>query len=475
MNKEKLIPERNEISINHKWDISPLFVNDEEWESLFKELESKIDNITVYKGRLSESVEIFKEAIDTDLEISRKLDALYTYAHLRNDEDKRNPKYQAYYQRAVTLHTKACELASFMKPEIQAIPEETINGYLEDERLKEYQFFLEKILRYRPHTLNSDIEEILAKAAEIDSAPYQFFSMLDNADLKFGTIEDGEGRIVELGHGNFISFLMSDNREVRKKAFFQYYKAYEDHKQCIAAALSFSIKKDYFNTGVRKFDNCRYAALFPDNVPEEVYDNLIDTVKNNLAPLFKYLNFRKDVLNLREMHFYDTYAPIIRDIKFKMPYEEAVDICVTALKPLGNEYTTILKDGLSGGWVDRYENRGKRSGAYSSGCYDSPPYILMNYNDDSINSIYTLIHEAGHSMHSLYSDRSQPYLYHEYTIFVAEVASTLNEALLSSFLLDYYKNDAPMKAYILNREIDNIRGTLFRQTMLRSLKNRLIR
>jgi oligoendopeptidase F len=270
---------------------------------------------------------------------------------------------------------------------------------------------------------------------------------------------------LELSHGNFTTFLINPRHDIRKKVFFQYYQAYQDHKHTLAATLAHSIKKDFFYSRARNFESCRVSALFNDNIPEAVYDNLIATVKANLAPLFKYLGFRQSVLGLEELHFYDTYVPIIADVHFHMPYDEAVGVCVRAVQPLGDEYARILKDGLLSGWVDRYENRGKRSGAYSSGCYDSPPYILLNYEENNINSLYTLIHEAGHSMHSYFSKKNQPYVDHEYTIFVAEVASTFNEDLLSRYLLAYYKDDPKMQAYILNREIDNIRATLFRQTM----------
>jgi oligoendopeptidase F len=300
---------------------------------------------------------------------------------------------------------------------------------------------------------------------EMADAAFQIFGQLDNVDLNFSFLTDDTGREVELSHGNFTTFLMSPNRETRKKAFFKYYQAYKNHQHTLAATLTSSLKKDLFYSRARRFENCRAAALFDDNIPDTVYDNLIETVKNNLDPLFKYFNFRKHALGLDELHFYDTHVAVVRDIDFHMPYETAVDVCVAAMEPLGREYTTILREGLLGGWVDRYENRGKRSGAYSSGCYDSPPYILLNYEENNINSLYTLIHEAGHAMHSLYSNRNRPYVDHEYTIFVAEVASTFNEDLLSRHLLQFYQDDPKMKMYILNRKIDNIRATLFRQTM----------
>lgn len=465
MPDEIRIPERNDIPDAHKWELAPLFTSEDEWERHFGELEKRIEGYTAYRGRLGESLAVFREALEFDLALSRELERLYTYAHLKSDEDKTNQRYMGLYGRAMNLYNRASELSSFMTPEIQSLPDGTAHAYMDDASMKDYRFMLEKIFRYKPHTLSAEMEELLAMGGELAQAPSQFFSQLDNADLSFGALTDDAGREVELSHGNFVSFLMSPSRDVRRNAFERYYRAYEAHRHSIAAAFAYSVKKDRFYARARRFESCRGAALFSDNVAEEVYDNLVSTVRKNNAPLFKYLAFRKEALGLSDLHFYDTYVPIVSDVPFSMSYEEAVDTCVAALAPLGEDYTKTLRAGLLGGWVDRYENRGKRSGAYSSGCYDSPPYILMNYRDDTINSLYTLIHEAGHSMHSHYSAKAQPYHYHEYTIFVAEVASTFNEALLSAYLLDKYAGDARMRAYILNREIDDIRGTLFRQTM----------
>jgi oligoendopeptidase F len=460
-----MIPHRNDIADEHKWDLTALFESDKLWERMFAEIEAELAFYVKYKGRLEDSLALFKEALEFHLGLTRKVERVYTYAHLKSDEDKSNQHYLGFHQRALNLFTRGSEAASFMTPEIQAIPDDVINQYLTDDVLAEYRFYLEKILRYKPHSRNEAEEQILAMTKEIASGPSQVFGQLDNVDLDFGSITDESGREIELSHGNFSTFLINPNREIRKKAFFQYYQAYQHHKHTLASTLALSIKKDAFYARVRNFKNCRVSALFGDNIPEAVYDNLIQTVRDNLAPLFRYLNFRQKVLHLDELHFYDTYVPIIKDVEFRMPYEEAVEIAVRALTPLGEGYGRILKEGLLGGWVDRYENRGKRSGAYSSGCYDSPPYILLNYEENNINSLYTLLHEAGHSMHSYYSKKYQPYVNHDYTIFVAEVASTFNEDLLSRFLLEYYKDNPRMKAYILNREIDNIRATLFRQTM----------
>jgi oligoendopeptidase F len=397
---------------------------------------------------LKDSVDVFREAIDFHLSLTREMERIYTYAHLKSDEDKSNQFYLGLHQRAVSLHTRTSESASFMTPEIQSIPDDQMNSFLSDVSLAEYRFFLEKILRYKPHTRSETVEHVLAMSREVANASTQVF-----------------GQEIELSHGNFSTFLINPNRDIRCKSFFQYYEAYENHKHTLAATLLHAIKKDLFYSRVRHFDNCRASALFADRIPESVYDNLIETVKSNLAPLFKYLNFRKQALALSDLHFYDTYVPIVRDVSFDIPYEAAVDMGVQAMRPLGDEYSKILQEGLLGGWVDRYENRGKRSGAYSAGSYDSPPYILLNYEARNINSVYTLLHEGGHSMHSFYSNKHQPYVDHDYTIFVAEVASTFNENLLSRYLLDHYKNDPARTAYILNREIDNLRATLFRQTM----------
>ncbi|MGD2037319.1 MAG: oligoendopeptidase F [Desulfobacterales bacterium] len=465
------IPERKDIPDDHKWDLKPLFREDEDWEKMVAEVESRIDLYAGYKGRLKDSLSVFKEAIDFHLSLTRKIERIYTYAQLISDGDKSNQFYLGLHQRAVSLHNRASESASFMTPEIQSIPDDQMNSFLADDSIDEYKFFLEKIRRFKPHTRSETVEHILAMSQEMANAPAQVFGQLDNVDLDFGSIEDENGKEIELSHGNFSTFLINPNRGIRRKSFFQYYQAYENHKHALAATLLHAIKKDLFYSRVRHFDNCRASALFADRIPENVYDNLIETVKRNLAPHFKYLNFRKRALALADLHFYDTYVPIVSDVSFDIPYEEAVDMSIQAMRPLGDDYIRVLQEGLLGGWVDRYENRGKRSGAYSAGSYDSPPYILLNYESRNINSVYTLLHEGGHSMHSFYSNTHQPYVNHDYTIFVAEVASTFNENLLSRYLLDYYKNDPAKTAYILNREIDNIRATLFRQTMFAEFEN----
>ncbi len=461
----KKIPERASVPEKDCWNLDSLFTSDDEWKKQYETVSAKRDRYDSYKGRISESVSVLKELLDFDMEISLEAEQLYTYAHLRHDEDTANQTYMGMYQQAVSLYTQQSEKASFIVPEIHSLDDAVLDAYLKDESLAEYGFYLEKIVREKPHTLSPEIESILARSTEMAMGVSQVFSQLNNADMTFGEIENEKGETVELSHGNFITFLMSPDAELRKKAFHQYYKTYDDHRNTLAASYAASVKKDCFYSGVRKFSDPRRSALFRDDVEDDVYDNLIQAVKDNLDPLFSYLDFRKKALGLDELHFYDTYVPLVKDVDFSMSYDEAVETCIKALAPLGEEYTSTLEKGLKEGWVDRYENKGKRSGAYSSGCYTSSPYILLNYEDKSINSLYTLIHEAGHSMHSYLSHKNQPYVNGSYTIFVAEVASTFNETLLSDYLMKKYADNRNMQAYIVNREIDNIRGTLIRQTM----------
>lgn len=460
----KITP-RPEIPQQDRWDLTPLFADDEAWETRFAEIKGQLDGYARFKGRLLESPERLSQGLAFHMRISRALENLYTYAHLKSDEDKTNSLYTGLQDRAMGLFTRVSERASFIDPEIQSLDQARQDEFLSSPCLQEYRFFLEKILRAAPHTHDEAVEKILAMSLEVARAPSQIFGQLDNADLTFGEIEDESGGRVELSHGNFITFLMKPQRAVRRQAFMQYYRAYEAHKHSIAAALAHAVKKDVFYARVRNYSSCRHAALFPDDVPEPVYDNLVTTLKAHMGPLFGYLDLRRRILGLDELHFYDTYVPLVSTVDFRLTYPQAVEIAMAALAPLGEEYTTTLKQGLLGGWVDRYENKGKRSGAYSSGSYDSPPYILLNFENDNINSLYTLVHEAGHSMHSYLSKKHQPYVDYQYTIFAAEVASTFNEVLLSRYLLDQYQADENMTAYILNREIDNIRGTFFRQTM----------
>mgnify|MGYP005645122519 FL=1 len=466
-------PTRDEVSIESQWDLTGLYASNDLWASDLSALAVEVATYASFAGTLAESARKLKVCLEFDMNFSRRLEKLYTFAHLKNDEDKTNDLYQTNFEKAMMLVHDKSKASSFIRSEIMAIPEDMMDAFLNHEELEFYRFHLEQILRYREHTLSEKEEALLAASGEMGRTMRDAFDMLDNADLQLGTIEDENGETVSLTHGNFQSLLQNYDREVRQSAFQTYYKAYESHQYTYSTLLAGSIKKDLFYSRAKNFSSYRAKALFSENISVEVYDNLIDSVHQNLDPLYKYFGLRKRLLKLDALHMYDCSVPLVEGIKWHMPFEQAVEEIRTALKPLGEEYVEQVTRGLTRDrWTDRYENQGKRSGAYSSGCYDSNPFILMNYREDNINSVYTLAHEAGHSMHSLYSRKNQPYLYSDYTIFVAEVASTFNEALLTRHFLS--QDIAPdMRIYLICREIDNFRGTLYRQTMFAEFEHQV--
>ena len=469
---EELIT-RDAIPANDTWDLDTLYPSGETWQADFQSLESQMQQYASFQGTLGESADKLKACLEFDMEFSRTLEKVHTFAHLRNDEDKTNNLHQGNYENVTRLLTQYQQARSFINSEIMEIPEATMQGFLDHPDLELYRLYLERQLRYRKHTLSKKEEALLAASLEIARAPQNAFGMLDNADLKLGTVKDEEGKEIAITHGNLQSLLQKQDRRVRKESFETFYKAYEDHKFTYSTLLSSSLKKDIFYAQARNYSSVREMNLFYENIPVEVYDNLIQTVRNHLGSLYQYFDIRKRILGLDTLHAYDNNVPLVKDLQWNMPYDEGVDKICEALAPLGNEYVDTMRKGLlDSRWVDRYENKGKRSGAYSSGCYDSNPFILMNYLDDNINSVYTLAHEAGHSMHSYLSNQNQPYIYADYTIFVAEVASTFNEALLTRYFLSQDIN-RDMRIYLICREIDNIRGTLIRQTMFAEFEHQI--
>jgi oligoendopeptidase F len=466
-------PARDEIPVESQWDLSGLYASHDAWNAELVALEAEVKKYASFVGTLGESALKFKACLEFDMNFSRQLEKLYTFAHLKNDEDKTNNLYQENFEKVMMLVNEASKASSFIQSEIMSIPEDLMRGFLAEEELAFYRYHLEQILRYRDYTLSEREEALLAASGEMGRSMRDAFDMLDNADLQLGTIEDENGETVSLTHGNFQSFLQNYDRRIRQDAFHTYYKAYESHQYTYSTLLAGSIKKDLFYSRAKNFPSYRAKALFSENIPVEVYDNLIDSVHQNLDPLYKYFGLRKRLLKLDELHMYDCSVPLVEGINWHMPFEQAVKEIRSALKPLGDEYVEQVTCGLTNDrWTDRYENKGKRSGAYSSGCYDSNPFILMNYREDNINSVYTLAHEAGHSMHSLYSRKNQPYLYSDYTIFVAEVASTFNEALLTRHFLSQ-DIEPDMRIYLICREIDNFRGTLYRQTMFAEFEHQV--
>ncbi len=458
-------PLRNEVDPAHTWDLTPLYPDDAAWEADFAVLQSEFPRIETFRGRLGESAAVLAECLEFEKSIDLRVGQLNQYAALVVTGDSSDAAALAREAKLDSLLVRLGSAFSFMSPEIQALPDEVFESFLADAVLAEWQIPLRKLRRLRAHTLSAAEERLLALGSAAVRGHSETFSQLTNVDMKFGRLCDGTGQERELTQSSFSSFLQQRDPAVRKAAFEQFYAEFTDHQFTLASSLASSVRADVFHARARNYPSAREAALFPDNVPLAVYDNLISTVRSNLAPLFRYFELRRRVLGLEEIHAYDTAVPMVGDVKTDVPWDEAVDLVLSAVAPLGSEYTSVLGHGLRDGrWCDRYENKGKRSGAFSYGTYTSPPYIMMNYKVDVFSDVYTLAHEAGHSMHTWYSQRAQLYQNYHYPIFLAEVASTFNEILLTEHLLKTTE-DRKMKAFILNRQIDDLRGTLYRQTM----------
>ncbi|EOD01803.1 oligoendopeptidase F [Caldisalinibacter kiritimatiensis] len=462
--KNKKTKERKDIDPKYKWDLQDMYENEELWEEDFEKAKELSKKVLEYKGRVGESSKTLLEVIKLKLDISRVVENLYTYAKMRQDEDTREDTYQALTDRASSLMVEIEGILSFITPEILQINENTLNEYIEkEEDLKLYKHHLEQIIRRKDHILSKEEEAIIAQVGDLANGPENAFSMLNNADLKFPKIKDENGEEVEITHGKFIPLMESKDRRVRREAFKGLYDTYTKYKNTFASILSTNIKKDVFYAKVRKYNSSLEAALDANKIPTEVYDNLIKAVHDNLDSMYKYMKIRKEALGLDKLHMYDIYTPIVKDIEMKVPFEEAKDIIIEGLKPLGKDYLDVLKEGFESRWIDVYENTGKRSGAYSWGSYDSKPYVLLNYQDN-LDSVFTTAHEMGHSLHSYFTRKNQPYVYGNYSIFVAEVASTANEALLMDYMLNN-TNDKQKKLYLLNYYLEQFRGTVYRQTM----------
>ncbi len=458
------LPPRNEVNIEDTWDLTKLFSDDDAWEESFQEFEKTIDGYAQFKGTLSDSPESLAACLKFDSQVDRMAERLGNYAYLKTTEDQTNNDYQRMMGRFQNVATRAGEAASYIRPEILAIPDEKMAEFLASPALELYQLMLERLARYKPYTLGEKEEQLLAMQGEMAGATSKIFRQLHDSDLKFGNVKNEHGEEIELSPSTFSQFLISPDRNVRKTAFHQFYEQFVNHENSLAAILSGSVQKDIYYARARGYDSALHSALYVDNVPQTVYDSLISAVRKNLPALYKYYDLRKRKMGLDEVHHYDTYVPILSDIEVEHSWDEAVEVVCNSLEPLGSEYCDVLRGGLAGRWCDRYPNSGKQSGAFSYGTYDGDPYILMNYKPKVLNDVFTLAHEAGHSMHSYYSIQHQPYEYYNYTIFVAEVASTFNEQLLTRHMLENAQDDR-LKAYLINNEIDGIRGTIIRQTM----------
>ena len=458
------VPTRAEIPESDTWDLAHLFADVGKWQEDFVWVQKTYPRIKEWKGKLGASAKNLAECLEFEKELDLKLERLYHFASLQLAEDNANTQYLARVGQIQNLFTKIGEAFAFVVPEIQAIDDQTFTKFMVDPTLAEWQIKLHKIRRLKPHVLSEPEERILALGAAALNGYDDTFSQLTDVDMKFGVLIDDTGREKPLTQSSFSSFLVKRDARLRQRAFEQFYVEFQDHQYTLASSLAYSVKADVFRARARNYPSSLQAALFPDDVPVSVYEGLTKSVRANLAALFRYFEIRRRVLGLKELHHYDTYVPMVAEIETHISFDQAVEYVVAALRPLGKEYVDALESGLRGRWCDRYETKGKRSGAFSSGSYGAPPYILMNYKEDVFADVYTLAHEAGHSMHTWFSQKSQKYQDYDYPIFLAEVASTFNEELLTHHLLGQTR-DPKMRAYIINRQIDDILGTLFRQTM----------
>src|SRR5216110_598698 len=462
---ESKIRTRSQIPESDKWDLTGLFADVGKWREDFIRVQGTYPRLKEWKGKLGESRKNLADCLEFEKTLDLKLERLYHFASLQLAEDSANNEYLARIGQIQNLMTKIAEAGAFVVPEIQAIGDELFKNFVDDPALADWRIKLQKIRRMKPHVLSAPEERILALGSVALSGYDDTFSQLTDVDMKFGVLTDEAGRERPLTQSSFSSFLVKRDHELRERAFHQFYAEFRDHQYTLAASLAYAVKADVFQARARHYPSALEAALFPDDVPMAVYEGLIQSVRANLKPLFRYFDLRRRALGLGELHHYDTYVPLVPEIETRFTFDQAAEMVLSALEPLGKKYVDILAEGLrSSRWCDRYESKGKRSGAFSSGSYGAPPYILMNYKEDVFADVYTLAHEAGHSMHTWFSQKSQKYQDYEYPIFLAEVASTFNEELLTHHLLKT-TSDPKMRAYIINREIDDLRGTLFRQTM----------
>lgn len=463
---------REELPEELTWRLEDIFSTDDEWEKEYEQLQKDLPQVGDYRGKLANSSESLYSLLQLQDELSGRLGRLFVYARMRYDQDTTNSFYQSMNSKAQNVLTLATSEMSYIIPEILSMEESTIEEFIEEnDDLKLYEHALHEINRRRPHVLSEREEELLAHASEALRAPSDTFSMLNNADLTFPTVKNEEGKEVDLTHGRYITFLESSDRRVRKDAFKAMYETYGKYKNTFASTLKGNIKTDNFYAKVRNYSSARHAALDANNIPESVYDNLVDAINKKLPLLHRYAELRKEVLKLDEVHMYDMYTPLLPDSEMKVNYEEAKQYVIDGLKPLGEEYVNIVQEAYDNRWIDVPENKGKRSGAYSSGTYGTNPYILLNWQD-SVSDMFTLAHELGHSVHSYYTRKNQPYRYGNYSIFVAEVASTANEALLNEYMLNHLEDEKD-KLYILNNFLEGFRGTVFRQTMFAEFEHEI--
>ncbi len=463
MSEVKKLKIREEVPEKYKWNVKKMYLDEKAWESDFIKAKEIAPKLLDYKGKLKDP-NMLLGYLESYVKVSNLVEDLYVYAHLKSDENTANTKYQVLLDRIRAYLTEVNSINSFFVPEILTLSEEDINKAIDKlEPLKLYEKYLKDILEQKPHILSEEGEKLLASAENSLSAPGNIFNMLTNADMTFPVIQDENNYSIELTEGNYSVFIRSKNRRVRQEAFNSLFGTYKKYKNTLATTYTSSHKSFIFKSKARKYNSSLESSLKPNKIPLEVYHNVVDTINNNLKSLHRYVSLKKKLLKLDEIHMYDLYVPNIETPKFDIPYEEGVKICIEALEPMGEEYLNIFKEGIKDRWIDVYENKGKRGGAYSSGSYNSMPYVLLNYNNQ-INDVSTLAHEMGHSIHSYYSKKNQPYIYADYVLFCAEVASITNECILMDYLIKK-EEDKIKKLYLINEQLESIRTTVFRQTM----------
>ena len=457
-----MVLQRNEINEKDTWDLSTIFETDQKWEEELALLTEDTKEAASLEGHLLDSAKSLLNITERYLDLSRRLEKLYVYAHMKNDQDTRVAKYQEYYAKAMTLYSQLDQVFSFYEPEFMAITEEQYQNFLAEEpKLQPYKHFFDKLLQNKDHVLSQREEELLAGAGEIFGAASETFAILDNADIVFPFVKDEDGNEVQLSHGIYMRLVESKNREVRRGAYEALYATYEQYQHTYAKTLQTNVKVQNYRAKVRNYKSAREAALAANFVPESVYDNLVSAVRKHLPLLHRYLALRSKILGIPDLKMYDVYTPL-SSVEYSFTYEEALKKAEEALAVLGEDYLSRVKRAFSERWIDVYENQGKRSGAYSGGSYDTNAFMLLNWQDN-LDNLFTLVHETGHSMHSSYTRETQPYVYGDYSIFLAEIASTTNENILTEKLLQEVKDDATRFA-ILNNFLDGFRGTVFRQT-----------
>jgi oligoendopeptidase F len=460
----KAVPARTEVPEDYKWNLEAVFPEDTQWENEFAEVAPLIDEIKGYRDRLGENGDTLLSAFKLRDDVNHRLERLYSYARMRRDEDNTNSKFQAFEDRGRALWARVEEASSYFNPELLEVGREKIDNFIESTPdLRIYSHLLDDLFREAEHLLSAREEELLAAASEVAAGPSQIFDMLNDADMEFGTLKDENGEELELSQGRYLRFILSPDRDVRRNAFLKYHEAYRKQRNTIAATYATQVKADIFYSRARRYNSSLEAALFKDNIPVSVYENLISAVHERLPLLHRYMEMRRRALGVDELHMYDLHVPLVPEVDSTIPYDRATGMVVDAVSPLGKDYQGAVQEGFNSRWTDVYETQNKSSGAYSWGVYGVHPFMLLNHQD-TLRDVFTLAHEVGHSIHTYRTFRTQPYVYANYTLFVAEVASTLNEELLTDYLLKS-SDDRAVQLAVVNHSLEQFRTTLYRQTM----------